>query len=228
MEVTPPLQKHLVKIPEWMKWLIPSTLSRTYHSLVHPNIRSSHKQLSFLLANAAPPFLLRRSRRFLPGPPEVRWHGALRSQLLGVGVQGVVRKRSAEGRPESARVTAGAQALTARHAPPSSACHPFWTLHSLAKHTGHRVTTASYDPMLQIHDWGIRLKEKGQNCDVRSMLRRPGFKILCQQAPIYQANATGSPRWPWMWYLQQWRRPLLTMVFPISSGLQRRAAVFCH
>lgn len=137
-----------------------------YPSLFHPNIRSSHKQLSFLLVNAAPPFLLRSSRRLLPGPPEVRWHGALRSQLLGVGVQGVGRKRSAEGRPESARVTAEAQALTARHVPPSSACHPFWTLHSLAKHTGHQVTTTSYDPMLQIHNWGIHLKEKGQNCDV--------------------------------------------------------------
>lgn len=120
----------------------------------------------------------------------------------GVGVQGVGRKRSAEGRPGSARVTAEAQAMTAHHVPPSSACHPFWTLHSLAKHTGHRVTTTSHDPILQIGDWGIHLKEKGQNCDVRSMLRRPGFKIPCQHAPIKRGNTAGFRRWPWMWSRQ--------------------------
>lgn len=69
---------------------------------------------------AALPFFLRSSRRFLSGPPDVRWHSALRSQLLGVGGSGVGRKRSVEGRPESARVSAEPRALTPRHVPPSA------------------------------------------------------------------------------------------------------------
>lgn len=78
--------KHHVEIPKWMKCTLPyvSYPQHEAESITLPSIpTSAHKQLSFLLVNAAPPFLLRSSRRFLPGPPDAGWHGALRSQILG-------------------------------------------------------------------------------------------------------------------------------------------------
>lgn len=47
--------------------------------------------------NVALPFLSMSSRHFLPGPPDVQWHGAPRSQLLWVRVQGFVGKEALRG-----------------------------------------------------------------------------------------------------------------------------------
>lgn len=48
---------------------------------------------------------------FPPGPPDVQWHAALRSQLFGVRGSRVGGKRSGEGRSGSERVSAEARGL---------------------------------------------------------------------------------------------------------------------
>lgn len=128
----------------------------------NPNIRLSHKQLSFSSSlapssiNAPSSVWAAPDPQFPSGPPDVQWHAALRSQLSGVEVQG-------SGERGVVRVGLGVRgsgprlgALTPRHAP--LAFHPSKSFKTLAQHrtlvkgrpSGYSLDmTTSYDPMFQ-------------------------------------------------------------------------------